>query len=76
MECFKLILEFGGNINDTGIICFSPKQKNQVWSNVIGAAAVRGNLEVLRYVLSTPKIGLNIGSIDYETVEKLDKNED
>ena len=42
---------------------------------MIGAAALRGNVEVLRFVLAKVKSTLKVGSIDFLTFEKLDEKQ-
>ena len=46
-----LVLDNGGSIADAGFICLSTKRKNQVASNVVGAAAYAGKRKLLDYVL-------------------------
>lgn len=66
--CFKTILLTGGKISDIGFICLSKKRKNQVISNIIGAASYHGSERILRYVLSQSQKPL----INYPAQEKPD----
>lgn len=50
-ECFMNLAKRGANIHDTGYIGLSKKRKNQVMSNVIGAAAYNGSVEILKALL-------------------------
>jgi hypothetical protein len=52
MECLNTLLTQGAGIKETGFICLSKKRKNQVISNIIGAAAYFGSTEVLKNLLS------------------------
>ena len=70
-ECFKLLLELGCRVDDTGFICLSPKEKNEVYSNVIGAAAYRGNLEVLKLVRSSLPQLLTRSATNFKASEKM-----
>jgi hypothetical protein len=49
LETFKLVLENGGSLGDCGIIGLTKKRKNQIISNVIGAAAYYGKNVVLKH---------------------------
>ena len=50
--CFKTLLTQGCKITEQGFICLSPKKKNQVITNVIGAAAYYGSQELLKMTFS------------------------
>jgi hypothetical protein len=49
-------LDAGCKITDVGYIGFSKKRRNQVLSNVIGAAAFHGKNELLKYLLAHPQL--------------------
>ena len=73
VDCFKLLLDYGCQLNETGFICFSPKEKNEVSSNVIGAAAFKGHVDLMKYVMhdfqpSDPNLKRAI--IEYAATEK------
>jgi hypothetical protein len=44
----KKVLSHGGSLSDSGPICLSKKRKNQVISNIVGAAAWAGQAEMLK----------------------------
>ena len=50
LDCFRTLLAVGCKLTDHGYICLSKKKKNQVISNVVGAAAFNGNKDILNYV--------------------------
>jgi hypothetical protein len=54
-ECFGLLIQKGAKLDDTGYIGLSKKRKNQVISNVIGAAAYNGGKDMLRSILTNLK---------------------
>jgi hypothetical protein len=47
-EVFKTLLALNATIYDSGYICLSKKRKNQVSSNVLGAAAYHGNSNIIK----------------------------
>lgn len=58
----------GANIHDNGYIGLSKKRKNQVISNVIGAAAYHGANELLKALLVKQKT--SYFNINYPASEK------
>ncbi len=54
VECYETLISSGCKESDTGFIGFSRKRKNQVISNVIGAAAFHGSNKVLKHILKKP----------------------
>ena len=57
------------------MICFSPVEKNQVWSNVAGAAALRGNVDLLKFILFEANQSQKQTFIDFKAEEKLDETQ-
>lgn len=51
IDIFHLVKEKGANLNATGHICLSKKQKNSVISNILGAAAYYGRSDLTDYIL-------------------------
>lgn len=52
VDTFQALVDHGANVKDRGFITLSRKKKNQVITNVIGAAAYGGNLELLQFLIS------------------------
>jgi hypothetical protein len=60
LACFETLLKSGCRLGETGFIGFSRKRKNQVISNILGAAAFNGSTKILKYILKKPaSAGLN-----------------
>ena len=70
MECFELLINHGCPISETGFIGFSKKRKNQVISNVTGAAAFHGSNKILKKLLKKP----STANINFLATEKKDFN--
>ena len=66
----SVLLKKGCKITDQGYIGLSRKRKNQVISNVIGAAAFNGRTEVLKNALGKQFYGML--NINHPATEKLD----
>ena len=61
---------FGSNAaEEVGHICLSKRHKNSVVSNVVGAAAYWGNIELLKFVLSI----LSDESVNHPATEASDR---
>ena len=50
-DACNVLLKRGAKINEVGYIGFSRKRKNQVISNVLGAAAYNGKADILKHAL-------------------------
>jgi hypothetical protein len=48
LACFETLLKKGCRTGETGFIGFSRKRKNQVVSNIVGAAAFNGSSKILK----------------------------
>ena len=48
----------------------SPKEKNEVHSNIVGAAAYRGNIDVLRLIRSQLPHLLTLSSVSFKALER------
>lgn len=70
LECYETLIQHGCKTTDTGFIGFSLKRKNQVISNVTGAAAFHGSYKVLKQILKKPALA----NIDFLSTEKKDFN--
>lgn len=62
------VLALVANVKERGFVGFSPKRKNFIKSNVIGAAAWNGNIEVLEYLCTK----LSSIDLEFEAKEELD----
>lgn len=51
IDILNYFISLKADLKQAGHICISPKKKNSVISNIIGAAAYYGNLEFITYVL-------------------------
>lgn len=69
-EIVNILLKKGAKANEQGYIGFSKKRKNQVISNVLGAAAYNGRAEVLKSFLG--KQFASIVYINFPATEKQD----
>lgn len=70
LDCFETLIHHGCKITDTGFIGFSRKRKNQVISNVTGAAAFHGSHKILKHILKHP----SSANINFLASEKKDFN--
>jgi hypothetical protein len=61
------------NINDVGYVGLSKKRKNQVISNVLGAAAYNGATDILKNLLVRQKA--SIFNLNFPALEKQDFNQ-
>jgi len=62
---FQTLLISGCHITDVGHITLSKKRRNDVGSNVLGAAAFHGNAELLKYALTRIDHSfLNVASLE------------
>lgn len=52
LDSLQLLLQNGRDIKDVGHICLSRRRRNQVASNVIGAAAYHGHARIIKFALS------------------------
>ncbi len=68
--CFDTLVENDCKVTDTGFIGFSRKRKNQVISNVTGAAAFNGSHRILKNFLKKP----SLANINFLASEKKDFN--
>ena len=68
LACFETLLKSGCRLGETGFIGFSKKRKNQVISNITGAAAFNGSTKILKYLLKKPASA----GIDFLASEKKD----
>ena len=63
IDAFKFLLQKGLQINEDGFVCFSRKRKNQVISNVIGAAAYHGHSKLVKQLMkSTHILNMDLGA--------------
>ncbi|CDW79057.1 ankyrin repeat domain-containing [Stylonychia lemnae] len=69
-DVFNILLKKGCKITEQGYIGLSKKRKNQVISNVIGAAAYNGRAEILKNLVGKHHSGLLF--VDHPSTEKLD----
>ena len=69
VSCYETLLNNGCKAEDTGFIGFSRKRKNQVISNVVGAAAFNGSNKILKKILKE-----STKDINYLSTEKKDFN--
>jgi hypothetical protein len=65
-------MKHGCKITEQGYICLSKKKKNQVITNVIGAAASHGSSEVLKHLMHKSSGLINI---NHPASEKQDFNQ-
>lgn len=72
LETFKILLQFGCDINDVGHICLSKRRQNAVASNAIGAAAYHSNYPVLNFILTKLKTDM----INVKAIETADRRDD
>lgn len=63
----------GVNLNDVGYVGLSKKKKNQVISNVLGAAAYNGATDILKSLLVRQKA--SIFNVNFLALEKQDFNQ-
>lgn len=80
IEIFDYILKKGGDITQVGHIGLSPKRKNSIVSNVIGAASYYKRPYILSYLLDLKIIkeantkengsSINYLSLNYKSIEK------
>ena len=68
LDCLKLLEKKGCFISAVGHIGFSPKKRNNIHSNVIGAAAYYGNQSMLKYLMTK----LRSVNINYQAQERVD----
>lgn len=68
LPCFETLLKHGCRPGETGFIGFSKKRKNQVISNITGAAAFNGSSKIIKFMLKKP----SSAGIDYLASEKKD----
>ena len=60
LDIFKFLVDRGANLQTTGHIAISRKNKNSVISNVLGAAAFYGRVSLVHFILEKyPKVDLN-----------------
>ncbi len=71
LEIFDLLLREGCKITDQGFAGFSKKRKNQVYTNVLGAAALNGSVKIIEFLL---KKKYDFISIDQTAIERQDFN--
>ena len=64
------MIQHNCKITDVGFIGFSKKRKNQVISNVVGAAAFNGSSKILKKILKKP----TTANVDFLATEKKDFN--
>jgi hypothetical protein len=70
LPCFETLLKAGCRQGEAGFIGFSKKRKNQVISNITGAAAFNGSTKIMKLLLKkTASAG-----IDFLASEKKDFN--
>jgi hypothetical protein len=65
---FDALVKAGCSIKDVGHICLSKKRKNTVISNVLGAAAYWGRVDLLKHILKQ----IREGFIDVQCLESTD----
>ncbi len=70
MEVFKIVLKEFTDMTTSGFICLSKKKKNQVKSNIFGAAAYHGNIDLLKFIQNKSKVL----DINYKAWEVSDKH--
>lgn len=70
LECYDILIQSGCKASEIGFIGFSRKRKNQVISNVTGAAAFNGSNKILKQILKKPALA----NINYLSTEKKDFN--
>ena len=70
LECFETLLMVGCKITDQGFIGFSKKRKNQIVSNIAGAAAFNGSTKILQFIMSKK----SLAAIDTLASERQDFN--
>lgn len=68
LDVFENLLHHGCKITDQGFIGFSKKRKNQVISNIVGAAAFNGSKKILQFMLKKK----SLAGIDHLASERLD----
>ncbi len=69
VDVFKIVHQVHSDMRTTGNVCLSRKKKNQVHSNIYGAAAYHGNYDLLRFTQNKTKI-LDINYQAYEINDK------
>ena len=50
-ECYEILMQHGCKLTEQGFIGLSKKKRNQVISNIVGAAAYNGSTKILQAVL-------------------------
>lgn len=68
LACFETLIHHGCRITESGFIGFSKKRKNQIISNITGAAAFNGSTKILKQILKKPALA----GIDFLASEKKD----
>jgi hypothetical protein len=68
VDCFNYLIRKGSPITASGHFGFSPKKKNGLTSNPLGAAAFYGHQTLMKVLMGKTR-HMNI---DFETVEKAD----
>jgi Ankyrin repeat len=70
LKIFETLIKHGCKIFDHGFIGFSKKRKNQIMSNVVGAAAFNNSTKILQHVLQKK----SLAQINFLASEKVDIN--
>lgn len=68
LHVFETLIKHGSKANDEGFIGFSSKRKNQIISNVVGAAAFHNSSSILRHVIKKK----SVYQIEFKAKEALD----
>ena len=67
-ECFDYLHLKGQKLTDQGYIGLSKKRKNQVISNIVGAAAFNGSTKILKFMMNKK----SLAGIDHLASERQD----
>lgn len=70
LDIFETLVHHGCRITDQGYIALSKKRKNQVITNVVGAAAFHNSTKILQHMLKKK----SLSDINHLAFEKLDFN--
>lgn len=65
-ECFETLIKRGAKITEIGYIGLSKKKKNQVVSNLCGAAAYNGSTKIIQLLMKKRAMV----NIEYQASEK------
>jgi ankyrin repeat protein len=68
MNCFELLLQHGCKYTDQGYIGLSKKRKNQVITNITGAAAFNNSFKIVKHMMTKK----SLADINHLASEKLD----